>query len=192
CRLRALLPQLLDLGGPRRHLCRGHLRERVGARSQYRPPNPGGDRGHRRGARLPSRRSLGPALESRARLLRTHRNGRDVGVAPLSPQGRRPRRSCGGGPRRSGTRIMTDTPKDNAGVVAPPPMLLAGFLAAGFLLDAIWPTAVLGHPWRYWIGGLLFLLGALLMTAGVSRFNRAGTNVPTHRPTTALVTDGPY
>jgi protein-S-isoprenylcysteine O-methyltransferase Ste14 len=36
------------------------------------------------------------------------------------------------------------------------------------------------------------MLGVLLMAAGVSRFNRAGTNVPTYRPTTALVTDGPY
>ncbi len=87
---------------------------------------------------------------------------------------------------------MTDTPKDNAGVIAPPPLLFAGFLAIGFLLDAIWPTVVLGYPWRFWVGGLLFLLGVLLMTAGVSRFNRAGTNVPTYRPTTALVTGGPY
>jgi protein-S-isoprenylcysteine O-methyltransferase Ste14 len=87
---------------------------------------------------------------------------------------------------------MTDAAKDTAGVVAPPPLLFAGFLAAGFLLDAIWPTVVLGYPWRFWVGGLLFVLGVLLMTAGVSRFNRAGTNVPTYRPTTALVTGGPY
>ncbi len=87
---------------------------------------------------------------------------------------------------------MTDAAKDTAGAVAPPPLLFAGFLAAGFLLDAIWPTVVFGHPWRFWVGGLLFVLGVLLMTAGVSRFNRAGTNVPTYRPTTALVTGGPY
>ncbi len=87
---------------------------------------------------------------------------------------------------------MTDTAKDTAGVVAPPPVLFAGFLAAGFVLDAIWPTVAFGYPWRFWIGGSLIVLGVLLMTAGVSRFNRAGTNVPTYRPTTALVTDGPY
>ena len=87
---------------------------------------------------------------------------------------------------------MTDTPRDTAGVVVPPPLLFAGFLAAGFLLDAIWPTALLGYPWRFWVGGLLVLPGLLLMTAGVSRFKRAGTNVPTYRPTTALVTCGPY
>jgi protein-S-isoprenylcysteine O-methyltransferase Ste14 len=87
---------------------------------------------------------------------------------------------------------VTDTPKDTAGVVAPPPLLFAGFLAAGFVLDALWPTTVFGHPWRYGIGGVLVVLGVLLMIAGVTRFNRAGTNVPTYRPTTALVTDGPY
>jgi protein-S-isoprenylcysteine O-methyltransferase Ste14 len=87
---------------------------------------------------------------------------------------------------------MTDPAKENAGVVAPPPLLFAGFLAAGFVLDVVCPLAVPGGAWKYWIGGPPILLGLLLMTAGVLRFNRAGTNVPTYRPTTALVTDGPY
>jgi protein-S-isoprenylcysteine O-methyltransferase Ste14 len=82
--------------------------------------------------------------------------------------------------------------KDAPGVIAPPPLLFAGFLAAGFALDAVWPTSVLGSPARYWIGGTVLLFGGLLMAAGVSRFNRAGTNIPTHKPATALVTDGPY
>jgi protein-S-isoprenylcysteine O-methyltransferase Ste14 len=82
--------------------------------------------------------------------------------------------------------------RDNAGVVAPPPLLFAGFLAAGFLFDALRPLAFLPDALQYWLGGALIAGGLALMTAGVSRFRRAGTNVPTYRPTTALVTDGPY
>jgi protein-S-isoprenylcysteine O-methyltransferase Ste14 len=88
--------------------------------------------------------------------------------------------------------VSDATGKDNAGVIAPPPLLFAGFLAVGFALDAMWATRALGSPGRYWIGGVAILLGALLMAAGVARFNRAGTNIPPHKPTTALVTDGPY
>jgi protein-S-isoprenylcysteine O-methyltransferase Ste14 len=96
------------------------------------------------------------------------------------------------GRRPAAGRDLTDSPKDTAGVVAQPPLLFLGFLAAGFVLDAIWPTAVFGYPWRFVVGGLLFVLGVLLIAAGIVRFSRAGTNVPTNRPTTALVTDGPY
>ncbi|MGH6959023.1 MAG: methyltransferase family protein [Dongiaceae bacterium] len=87
---------------------------------------------------------------------------------------------------------MTLDDRDNPGVVAPPPIIFTAFLVAGLALEWLWPAAFIAAPWQYGIGGVLILLGIAVMASGVRRFRAAGTNIPTYRPTTALVTDGPY
>lgn len=87
---------------------------------------------------------------------------------------------------------MTEHTTDNAGVIAPPPILFAGCILAGVLIDLAWPLALLNDNWQYWIGGGLLVAGFALAFACILLFHRAGTNVPPYRPTTALVTDGPY
>jgi protein-S-isoprenylcysteine O-methyltransferase Ste14 len=82
--------------------------------------------------------------------------------------------------------------KDSPGVIAPPPLLVLGALALTLGLDAIWPAPLFGAAFQAIAGGALFAAGAGLAGACVARFRRAGTNVPTYRPTTALVTNGPY
>lgn len=82
--------------------------------------------------------------------------------------------------------------RDNAGVVAPPPLIYLGFLALGLLLNRASPspflpgglTRVLGWPL---VGGGL-LLGGWFFRA----LSRAGTPVEPWEPVTRLVTDGPY
>lgn len=87
---------------------------------------------------------------------------------------------------------MADLEKDNPGVIARPPLLFAGFLVVGLLLEWVWPAAIFPGDWQYVVGGALVLVAGALLASGISRFRRAGTNVPTYRPTTALVTEGPY
>ena len=87
---------------------------------------------------------------------------------------------------------MSESPADNPGVIAAPPIVFAASILAGVLIDLVWPIALLADDWQYWIGGLLLAAGFVLVMACVTLFSRAGTNVPTYRPTTALVTDGPY
>jgi protein-S-isoprenylcysteine O-methyltransferase Ste14 len=85
---------------------------------------------------------------------------------------------------------------DRPGVIVRPPLLYLGAAAAGAVLDALWPATILprGLPAlvQYPVGAALILAGLALVVACARRFLAAGTNVPTTRPTTAIVTSGLY
>ena len=91
---------------------------------------------------------------------------------------------------------MTAIEPDRPGVIAPPPIIYAGSLALGFGLDALWPASLeaAGLPGSalYGLGAALIAIGLVLMAVAMRLFRRAGTNVPTGKPTTALVTAGIY
>lgn len=86
--------------------------------------------------------------------------------------------------------------KDTAGVIAPPPLLYLGALVLGALIERLWPLSVPGDGWTLWpvraLGGVLVLAGAALGFAASRRFKAAQTPVEPWKPTTALVTAGPY
>ena len=82
--------------------------------------------------------------------------------------------------------------RDVPGVVAPPPLILLGFLLAGLALDWLRPLPLLPAAAQYAIGGVLIALASAFAFSAIAWFLRAGTNVPTRRPATALVTSGPY
>ncbi len=87
---------------------------------------------------------------------------------------------------------MSET-KDNPGVIVHPPIALLIAFVAGLVLEWLRPLPfVPASIPRVWIGVLLFAAGfALLIWAFVS-FRKAGTNVQTSEPTTAIVERGPY
>lgn len=90
---------------------------------------------------------------------------------------------------------MTGSDRDTAGVIAPPPLLYAGFLLAGVALEYLWPIGMLRaleSGLRYGAAVVLFVIGGGFAFPALYRFKTAGTNLPTHLPTTALVTAGPY
>ncbi len=78
---------------------------------------------------------------------------------------------------------------DNPGVIAPPPLIYLGFLAAGFLLGLAWPWAF--SP-SYWPALVLAGVGVIVALAAVREFHRAKTHVVPHKPTTAIITSGPF
>jgi protein-S-isoprenylcysteine O-methyltransferase Ste14 len=82
--------------------------------------------------------------------------------------------------------------RDVPGVIAPPPLILLGHILAGLALDWLWPAPFLPPAIQYALGGALIALALALASAAIVRFLRAGTNVPTRRPATALVIAGPY
>jgi protein-S-isoprenylcysteine O-methyltransferase Ste14 len=83
---------------------------------------------------------------------------------------------------------------DVAGVIALPPLIFLGFLAAAAVLEAIAPLPVPVTPSlaRYVTGAMLAAGGFVIIAMGTRRLAAAGTNVPPTLPTTALVVDGIY
>jgi protein-S-isoprenylcysteine O-methyltransferase Ste14 len=87
---------------------------------------------------------------------------------------------------------MRQGEQDCPAVIARPPRLYLGFFVVGLALGYFWPALPLPGPSvaRYAVGAGLIAAGVLIMAVAMRRFRRAGTNVETHKPTTALVTDG--
>jgi protein-S-isoprenylcysteine O-methyltransferase Ste14 len=82
--------------------------------------------------------------------------------------------------------------RDSAGVVAPPPLIYLGGLAVGFALEALLPGTSIPGAVRWILGGVLLVAGLVLLGSFNTVFQRKGTAVEPWKPTTAIVTTGPY
>lgn len=80
----------------------------------------------------------------------------------------------------------TDTP----GVIAPPPLVYLTGLAGGLVLDALvsWP----GMAPQVWPGLVLLAGGILINLLGLREFRKAKTDYVPYRPTTRIITAGPF
>jgi protein-S-isoprenylcysteine O-methyltransferase Ste14 len=93
------------------------------------------------------------------------------------------------------TRTISDRPNeapDTAGVVARPPLIYGGALAAGLLAKLLFPTAFLPRRVARVLGLPLLGAGLLLFLFSLRSMRRARTDVRTSKPTTSLVLEGPY
>jgi protein-S-isoprenylcysteine O-methyltransferase Ste14 len=87
---------------------------------------------------------------------------------------------------------MNDTPA-TAQVIIRPPLAWALAVLAGLMLDWLEPLPFLpGDLPAGWLGALLFVLALALAIWALDTITRAGSNVPTNRPTTTIVESGPY
>ena len=88
---------------------------------------------------------------------------------------------------------MTET-RDNAGVIAPPPLIALAAVVLGLALDWLLPafvlTVLLSWPERIVIAVVLIAAGAALAIPAMRGFRSAGTHVEPWKPSTALVTGG--
>ena len=87
---------------------------------------------------------------------------------------------------------MAENKKDIPGVIAPPPFIYLGFLGVGFLIDYFLPFPVLPDDLQYLVGGVVIAGGLVPFTLAILMFRKAGTNLQPQKPTTAIVTTGPY
>jgi protein-S-isoprenylcysteine O-methyltransferase Ste14 len=89
-----------------------------------------------------------------------------------------------------------DTPRDNAGVIAPPPLIALAAVVLGLFLDWLLPayvlSALLTLTQRIVIGGILMAAGLALAFAANLSFRAAGTHPEPWKPATALVTAGVF
>lgn len=76
-----------------------------------------------------------------------------------------------------------------------PPVLMLGGLILACLMESLWPLGPgpFGGGMRPALIGLgIFGVAAAIVFYCAVLFDRAGTTIPVHQPTTALVTHGPY
>lgn len=90
---------------------------------------------------------------------------------------------------------MTDA-KDNAGVIAPPPLLAAAAVVLGLLLDWLFPAYLLAVllpvAMRIVLGAIVIAAGLALIISANVVFRRAGTNPEPWKASTTVVTSGVY
>lgn len=87
-------------------------------------------------------------------------------------------------------------PRDNAGVIAPPPLIAFIALVAGIALDHFLPAYVLSLLLplylRIGLGAVLMGAGVVLAVPAVLTFRGAGTHVEPWKPSVTLVTEGVF
>jgi protein-S-isoprenylcysteine O-methyltransferase Ste14 len=81
---------------------------------------------------------------------------------------------------------------DTAGVRLPPPLVYLAGLAVGFALEALLPGSSVPGMVQWFLGGALVVAGVALLASFNTVFTRRGTAVEPWKPTTAIVTTGPY
>lgn len=86
--------------------------------------------------------------------------------------------------------MVTDS--DNAGVLAPPPLIFLAGLAVGFGLEALLPGGSLPVALQWPLGGAALVAGLAFQTSFIVAFSRKGTSVEPWKPTTTIVRTGPY
>lgn len=87
---------------------------------------------------------------------------------------------------------MQDIVPDRPRIIAPPPAIYLGFLGLGLLLECLWPTRLLSWPIAAGAGSLILISGLVGLLAAIRTLWRAQTPLNPYKPTTAIVTDGPF
>jgi protein-S-isoprenylcysteine O-methyltransferase Ste14 len=82
--------------------------------------------------------------------------------------------------------------RNHAGVFIPPPLLYAFFFIIGMLLHHFWPVGIPAQSFGRALGIVCIVSGMVLIAWSVLAFRHAGTSVIPVRPSTAIVTDGPF
>ena len=83
-------------------------------------------------------------------------------------------------------------PADRPNVLAPPPLVYVAALIAGYVLQALFPLRMPLPSLVRWTGAGVILVSLAFGVPGRVAFARAGTEANPFRPSTALVTSGPY
>ena len=87
---------------------------------------------------------------------------------------------------------METESRDRAGVIPPPPFIYLIALAIGLLVDWLYPVEVLPATFAIGIGLLLIAAAGPIVISALGAFSRAKTTFDVRKPTSAIVTKGPY
>ncbi len=89
---------------------------------------------------------------------------------------------------------MTHQSDDTPGVLAPPPLITLGLIAAGLILDSFWTIRLpsLPPPLDPLPGIVILVAGFALSAWSVLGFLHHRTHPDPYHPTTTLITSGPF
>jgi len=85
-----------------------------------------------------------------------------------------------------------DDPQDIPGVIAPPPLIYAGALTLGLLLQGAFPAKFLPRAVARVGGAVLIGIASAVIASAIREMRRADTPVNPTEPTKALVVKGPF
>jgi protein-S-isoprenylcysteine O-methyltransferase Ste14 len=90
--------------------------------------------------------------------------------------------------------IMSETTNTNdiPGVIAPPPLIFLTTMMVGGLLHFLLPLRLIPDVLQLPLGIVLFVASMVLGLSAAQRFIQVGTHLEPIRPSTVLVTSGPY
>ena len=89
-------------------------------------------------------------------------------------------------------KTMNVSKRDAPSVVTIPPLVYVPFLAMGIVLDFLFPLPLLPNRVQYLVGFAVIAVCGLIMLFVFLAFRKARTNFNPRKPTTAIITTGPY
>jgi len=87
---------------------------------------------------------------------------------------------------------VSEQKQENAGVIAPPPLIYFATLAIGLIAHYFAPVAFLPSGINFILGALLIVLGLGIGFAAIVAMHRANTSPDPWEPVRALVPNGPF
>jgi protein-S-isoprenylcysteine O-methyltransferase Ste14 len=87
---------------------------------------------------------------------------------------------------------MQNGAPDKANVIAPPPLIYGAAFIVGWLIHRAFPVPGLPETLADWIGVVLVLTSIPIAITAFRTMIRAQTSFDPRKPTTAIVTEGPF
>ena len=88
--------------------------------------------------------------------------------------------------------MPTSPPQDNAGVVAPAPVIYGAAFALGLAAEYTLPTVALSRTVLPWLGVLIVMLSIPIVVSAFKALARARTAFDARKPTSTIVSDGAF
>ena len=86
--------------------------------------------------------------------------------------------------------MSIDSRSDNAGVVAPAPVIYGAAIAVGLAAEFALPIALMPRPVGFWLGAITIAISIPIVVSAFRALARSRTAFDARKPTTSIVTDG--
>lgn len=87
---------------------------------------------------------------------------------------------------------MAKNNSDTAGVIFPPPLIYGLGIGAGLAMEYFWPLPFLPGTVGSIIGMTLITIAVFIAFWAIREFRRAETSPSPHKPSTAIISSGPF